>query len=339
VDVYFSTVVRWAPLEQGGELVHLDWDAQRVVARRPVVPTDPDVDDINPRGGARGGRGVALVDDDVVVASYHTLLVHGLHDPDLAPARRVTHPLLAGLHELHDCGDGTLWVAATAIDAALRVDLRSGEVVDQRWPRDDPQVQRALGIEPLAVDRTADNRQQWLLRAERSDVGHLHLNAVALRRGRLIGLCNHPGVVLDLDDDRVILRHDELRGAHNLVVLDDDTVLTSGTTKGSVNRWDLDAGAIVSRIDLGSFAWVRRHVGRHRVAFRLARLAEKARLPGPRAAHPLFVRGMARHGNELFVGISPAAILRIDWRTGAFVDAFAYSDDVRVCVHGLAVAS
>ncbi len=48
--VYFSTVVRAAPQERGGELVKLDWDTKRVLACTPIVPANPSVLDRNSKG-------------------------------------------------------------------------------------------------------------------------------------------------------------------------------------------------------------------------------------------------------------------------------------------------
>ena len=52
---------------------------------------------------------------------------------------------------------------------------------------------------------------------------------------------------------------------------------------------------------------------------------------------PLFVRGLDRLGDLLFVGVSPATILCIDEHQGKLVDAYSYSQDVGVCIHGLRV--
>ncbi len=335
LDVYFSTVSRRADVREGGELVRLDWDTKRVVAKVPVFPSDPEVVDLNPRGGTRGGRGVAIVDDRVLVNSYHSIIIHGR---DLDERRRITHPLMAGLHELADPGDGTLWVAATAIDAALRVDLGTGEIVDSRWPRADSGLRSRLQIEDLPIDRTADQRHESQLGPHRGDLGHLHLNAITFRDGALLGLANHHGAILDLDANEVVLQHPELRMNHNLVALDDGTVLTSGTTRGSVLRWDLDRGVVRSSVRLLSSAWVRRHERRHRIAHAIGRLAQLSGLAHGQVAHPLFVRGVAGNEGSLFVGISPAAILELDSATGRVVDAFAYSTDVRTCIHGIALA-
>ncbi len=52
-------------------------------------------------------------------------------------------------------------------------------------------------------------------------------------------------------------------------------------------------------------------------------------------SRPLFIRGLDIVGNNLFVGLSPATIICIDYKTGKMIDAFNYSSNVLNCVHGL----
>src|SRR5208337_1118904 len=108
--IYFSTVVRSAPLHLGGELVKLDWDRKEILGRTQIVPNDPMIHDLNPRGGTRGGRGILVKNGEVYAASYHTLHVF---DRTLQPLRPISNRLFAGLHEL--CWDGdAIWATATS---------------------------------------------------------------------------------------------------------------------------------------------------------------------------------------------------------------------------------
>jgi hypothetical protein len=276
------------------------------------------------------------VGDEVVVGSYHTLHVY---DRALEHRRDIGHPLFAGIHELYPTAGGRIWMADTALDAALEVDVATGAVTDERWPRDDPSLRARLNLEPPEVDKEGENRQKWLLRPERSDFSHLHLNAVTPWRGELYALCNHPGVVLNLDRNEVVFQHAGLKGGHNLLILDDGTAITSGSTNHAIVTWDLATGKRRGAVRLDSFPWVRRLARRHQLRANGAKVLKRLGLPSWRSAQPLFVRGMKLHGDRLFVGVSPASILEIDWPRGELVDAFCYSHDVRVCVHGLEVAS
>ena len=133
MDVYFSTVVRSAPSDRGGELVWLDWETKRVKASVPIAATNPVLVDPNPRGNSRGGRGIAVIDDEVWVASYHSLRVF---DRELTPRRDLSHPLMVGLHEIFPTDRGSVWVTSTAIDTALEIDVASDEARRDIWPRE-----------------------------------------------------------------------------------------------------------------------------------------------------------------------------------------------------------
>jgi hypothetical protein len=54
-------------------------------------------------------------------------------------------------------------------------------------------------------------------------------------------------------------------------------------------------------------------------------------------AKPLFVQGLARREDTLFIGVSPASILQVNVTTGALVDTYQYSSNVHACIYGLAV--
>src|SRR5256885_17088603 len=107
--VYFSTVVRTAPLDQGGELVKLDWRRKEVLGRVPIFPTNPPVEDPNPRGGTRGGGGILANQRGGYVPPHHSLHVFG---PELRPSPPATKPPFARIHAIARHGDG-LWVGST----------------------------------------------------------------------------------------------------------------------------------------------------------------------------------------------------------------------------------
>ncbi len=336
MHLYFSTVVRSAPQRAGGELVHLDWTAKAVLGAVPVFPDNPDVVDPNPRGGARGGRGVEVVGDRVVVASYHTLKVF---DRALVHQRDITHGLMAGLHELCQDGKDRVWVASTAVDAALLVDLDRGEVIDQRWPREAEGVRRPLDLTPLDIDKSSDNRQEMLSRPERTDTSHIHLNAVATWKGEVYALCSGFGVIVNLDRSEIVIQHKRLRLGHNLHILDDGTAFTSGTVSRSVELWDLDRRAPVRSIDLTRFGWVRRLTPTKRALSRLRAKAARLGVGSAPVSHPLFIRGQHVVDHRMFVGLSPASILYLDWEKGELIDGFRYADRQEVAVHGISVAT
>ena len=44
MDVFFGTIVRGAPLDEGGSLYRLEWDSKTIVQETPIVPGAPSVD-------------------------------------------------------------------------------------------------------------------------------------------------------------------------------------------------------------------------------------------------------------------------------------------------------
>ena len=97
---------------------------------------------------------------------------------------------MAGLHEIHASTNGSLWVSSTAIDAALEIDLQTGELKNQFWPREMPNIQQALNVEPLEIDKQIDNRDLFVSREHAEHPSHMHLNAIACWRDDVYALFN-----------------------------------------------------------------------------------------------------------------------------------------------------
>ena len=333
ITLFFSTVVRAAPLLRGGELVRLDWKRKQVLRRTPMAPLDSSLRDGNPRGNARGGRGIWVTPESVLAAAYDGIKIF---DHDLNQQREVSNGLLAGLHEVLMTAPGRLWVTATALDAALEIELENGSAARAYWPREVPAFQEAFGVRPATIDKTDDQRAAFLGRYSAQYPGHLHLNAVARWRGATLALLNRFGAVVDLDQHAVVVHDDALRGAHNLVVCG-DTVVICATHDRSVRIYDLSSGRLERVYSLSDYEVIAAASPAPRPGRRLAH--RQARAAPPVLATPLFVRGLDVLPGLLFVGYSPASIACIDVGTGELIDHYRYSDDIRVCVHGLRVST
>jgi hypothetical protein len=332
--VYFSTVVRAAPLKHGGEIVLLDWHQKTIEAKKSIYPANPEIQDPNPRGNARGGRGIDILGDLVFVASYHTLKVYDLN---LHHQRDISHPLMVGLHEVQAGSDGRVLVSSTGIDAVLAVDIETGQADQQYWPRERSCFQHELNLSPLEIDKQADNRTRFLEEKHARSPDHLHLNAVATWRGETYALFNAFGVVANLDRDEIVLQDRALRRGHNLLIEEDGSVIVNDTFGRAVRVYDLCTGKSERVISLTKFRLVRRSIVRHQLGYLAKGVLKKLLLHQVSAPRPAFVRGLDRLGDLLFVGISPATILCVDRESGELIDSYRYSNDVAVCVHGLRV--
>lgn len=331
----FGTVVRAAPIAEGGELVVLDWDSKTVEAKLPIRPRNPTIEeDPNPRGNGRGCRGIRQVDGRVVASTYHTL---ELYDAYLNEVDALSDGLMVGLHEIALTDRETVWVTSTAIDAAVEYDLETGERVRTYWPREMDGLQDGLGLDPLDIDKSADNRLRFLDPSATDSENHLHLNTVEVHDGSLYALFNAYGVVANLTTEEVVLRHERLQGGHNLVIGDDGIAIVNDSFGKAVRFYDLDAGQLRRTIDLTDYEWVRDLIRWEIPAYWGKEAFRKVGGIESSVAKPLFVRGLVRRGDTLFIGISPASVLQVDVATGALVDAYQYSSNVHVCIHGLAV--
>lgn len=333
--VYFGTVIRSAPVRRGGELVCLDWETKRVVARVAVFPTDPSLDhDPNPRGNTRGCRGICVTGNQVVAANYHTL---NIFDLDLRHQRSISHGTMAGVHEIGQVENHCMWVASTAIDAALKFDLRSGELLNEFWPREMPEFQRLFDLDPMDIDKAADNRASFLGESHVHNPSHLHLNAVREWQSDVYVLFNRFGAICNLTKGSVVIKDPALVKAHNLVFLNDGTVVVNDTLRHSVRIYEMHSGNLLRIINTDDYRWVRSLQYRTAIINFCKRALSAFGLTRSAIARPLFLRGLTVFNNSMFIGLSPASILCIDLHTGELVDAYQFSHDVNECIHGLAV--
>jgi hypothetical protein len=332
MHIYFGTVVRAAPVKEGGSLFKLDWDRKEIIGEVPNVPIEPTLyHDPNARGNVRGCRGIRVVDDQVIAADYHTL---NIFDRDLKPIRRMTHGLMVGLHETHIAGS-SIWVTSTAIDAALKYRLEDGVLEESFWPREMSEFQKALELEPLDIDKSVDNRTNFLEQATYRGSSHLHLNAVCEFRGDIYALFHSKCVVVNLSKRSVVIRDENLKHAHNLIMEEPGVVYINDTRRVVIRQYDLESGQQVRAIN------VKKMRGIKSLLLKSAALAIKemgVSFFGSKrkaTARPLYLRGLAIHGNYIYAGFSPATIVRIDKTTGKLLDYYFHSNDLRVCIHGL----
>jgi hypothetical protein len=327
--VFVSTVVRGAPVEAGGELISIDWQKKKVLKRVPIFPTNPTIPDPNARGGARGGRGIALLPNELFVACYHSLLGF---DYDLNPTRRITNHQFAGLHEIKLVSDG-IWVSSTPLGAAVKVDF-NGNLQQAWWAHEDPVVQQRFKPPPLFVDKQQDNRLSYT-----ENFSKLHLNNVEVHDGHVYVSLNNHGAVLRLYPTEIVAHDPALKGCHNGLVTDEDEILLNDSHGHTVIVFDLHSGHVKRRIDLASFPEVARLMRSGR--FKNVPWQVRARnfIARKRMARPLFTRGMCRlDGSRLLVGVSPATVLELDYKQGRLLDLCQLSDSPNECVHGLEAA-
>ncbi len=318
--VYFDTVRRKRPVKEGGELVKLDWSTKEILNSVPVYATDPDIlDDPNPRGNSRGGKGIAISGDTLYMGCYHTILVY---DSGLHLLRRISNNLFASIHEMCFSGDD-IWVSSTAIDSAVLVDM-NGRTIKSWWPREETVLQKSHGFVPMHIDKNADNRIRYVHAELSKKEGHTHLNGVACSDGRVYALLNRPGLVVQIEPETKIVLEDEMiRGSHSPVVVEGGSqIALCSSFEKTILFYDIAKGKLAKAIHLLDFDIV-------------AKLHRD--FPDQPYNKSIFVRGLeVVDPHRILAGISPASILEIDTKNMKLLDFYQYSTNVGDAVHGLA---
>jgi hypothetical protein len=332
LNIYFGTVVRAAPIDKGGSLFKLDWDRKKIIKEIPITPTEPDLfHDPNARGNARGVRGIRIHDDEVFVADYHTLNVF---DRDLNLKRKITHGLMVNLHETHIV-DSSIWVTATSLDAAFKYSLDDATLEASHWPREMPEFQRSLNLEPLPIDKDIDNRLNFLDSDSFRGESHIHLNAVCEFRGDVYALFHSKNAVVNLTRGTIVINDNNLKHAHNLIMEEPGVVFINDTHRTVVRQYDLDSGKQVRAINIrkmpGINSLLLRTVARAIKETGIGFFSKKSKA----TARPLYLRGLDVTEDFIFAGFSPATIVCIDKASGKLIDYYFHSTDVRDCIHGL----
>ncbi|MCJ7519125.1 MAG: TIGR03032 family protein, partial [Anaerolineaceae bacterium] len=96
-------------------------------------------------------------------------------------------------------------------------------------------------------------------------------------------------------------------------------------------------GKFIKRINLLPFHSVGKKVKNYKKAAPMRKVLENFGLLKHATVMPFYVRGLDVVGDLLFVGMSPAAILCINWQSEELIDTFDYSSDSRIAIHGLKV--
>jgi hypothetical protein len=142
-------------------------------------------------------------------------------------------------------------------------------------------------------------------------------------------------VVVNLTRGTIVIRDENLKHAHNLIIEEPGVVWINDTRRAVVRQYDLASGRELRAIN------VRKMRGINMLLLKSASLAIKemgVSFFGSKrkaTARPLFLRGLAINDDYIFAGFSPATIVCIDKHSGKLVDYFFHSNDMRVCIHGL----
>ena len=224
-------------------------------------------------------------------------------------------------------------IAATALNAAIIYSLHDNKDIMIYWPGEYKKVRDKLGISKIIIDKSIDNRLNFLDLKNTSKEGHLHLNAVDYNGEKYYALFHKFGAICDLENKSIILKHQYLEGAHNLKFINEKQAYILSTRYGFLLEVDIEKKSIFPLIDLNNNIFSKKIKNIVKIKTKLQNLFGFKK--NKKIAKILFWRGLAITDRYFFIGTSPAAILCFDRVTLKLIDYFQYSQDVRDAVHGL----
>lgn len=263
----------------------------------------------NPRGGGRGYRGLAQSKDykRVFVADYEKINVFSnVMEPVAEP---ITHPAMAHIHALfHD--DETLWAVSTANDTVFGFSAENGEF---------------KGAWEFGVNEESKIITEWVTDpqrpVDRPGESRFHLNAVTCHKGMIyVGGLRTSGI-FRLNREGEVTHLPGPAGSHDIVVVR-EKLISLDTAARKIRVTDLD-GKLIRNVDLPERVYAGNGVVRQR----------RIR---PELARRGYLRGICPgSGSYVYVGFSPAAIIRFDTELGTFDNYRPLSDDPRWMIAGL----
>jgi hypothetical protein len=329
-NIYLSTIIRGAPIEEGGEIIKIDWESKKILKRHYIVPKEPKVVDPNPRGGSRGGRGIIKYENKILVASYHTIHVFDL---DLNPIKDIKNNLFVGIHEIKKV-DSYIYVTSTKIDTIVKIDYE-GNTINYWSARDNYEVQRLFKVSPLNITDQRDNREKFMgEQLIEKDKNHLHLNAVSANQNEVYLTFNAKGAIFGLPDNKVLYSNDNIKGFHNLEKLDKNKFLICNSKFKElkiINKNGIEGEALnILKFNILKFYYYKFWI----IYFIKYYMKFKEKI-----SQPFFLRGLdvLNDQQKAFAGVSPLGVIEVDLNTMLPSDFKFFSNDITHCVHGLLV--
>jgi len=322
MKIICSTVVRAA--KQGdthGGLYVIDVDTEEILHHQPY--TDDFVND-NERGGERGLRGIVVLDDRIVVADSGGLIELDKETYKITKRLR-DDQIFKSIHEI--CYfDDNIWVTSTAYDAIAKIDLDF----------------RLSGFWEVIGENKSDYKALIGLReinpGEAPEEDNFHINSISANNKRLVfgGLITH---LYDFETMNVVNPMPIINGSksfqHNFYEYPEFYAVNL-TTFGYLGLIHSDDSVHTMPNSFNNESTgIERTLLRTR--FLVLPKAKKVKYYADDIAKSNWNRGLARHGDLLFVGSSPARIIVLNMKDGKIEKIIQLEEDIRHCIHGLEI--
>lgn len=315
IRVFVTTVIRGSiNRELTGFLFELDWQNNRIKERIPI-PLDTAHPFWNVRGGNRGGRGVFAHNGTLYVATAMSVL---MFDRKLKKIGELTHPYLAGLHEIYVDSEG-IWITSTVHDLVIKLDF-GGNIIDEWWGSESQLLQHELGFSSRRLNLNLDfAKETFAIEYERyCQKERLHVNAVWSHNGKVYVLANRTKTFIRIrpGPEKVVLQDIQLGAPHNGILTSTGRVIINDTQKQCIRTYDVLSGKRQMTLSTPVYG---------------SKNSQQFAKTG-------WQRGLAHIEDSIFlVGTSPATIFEVDIDRVAIGQICKIDTDIRHCVHGLTV--
>ena len=302
MKIICTTVIRSAQHgDVHGGLYVIDMDSEEVIHHSPYAE---DFVNDNERGGERGLRGIAVLEDRVIVADSSGLME--LDKDTFKVTNRIQDDnIFKSIHEI--CFfDECLWITSTAYDKIVAMDLDFKlrgiwEVIGEDG--EDRKILTDLKPSNPTPPKTEDK---------------YHINSISSNNGRVVfsGLITHLHSATNMDVVASMPVIDNEKSFQHNFYEYEDLFLVNLTTFGYVGVIKKDSPKI-------NYVAIPK--------------SKKVKYSADKIATNNWNRGLARKDNYILIGTSPARILLYNMDTVRIEKKVQLEEDVRHCIHGLEI--
>ena len=315
--VVCTTVMRGSTDEEmTGRFFEVELPSGRIIKSMNV----PSIGSVSgPRGGTRGGRGIAVYGGKTYAAVHNRIFVY---DREWNLLGEISNPLVAGHHELQVDSAG-IWCCSTLTDSITRLDF-TGKILYSYWASEDENFVAWLGRKRILWDKSFDYASLPLGAEEVHSNKQFHINTVRKMGNEVYAYdCNYSALFRFWPSFRPVVINPAWDHAHN-VYLSGVEILVNNSAMKTFEKWRLPKRS------------------RNGVCPDATLLERTTIVPGEERSTQFsksgWVRGRIDLGrNEFLVGCNPASIHHI--LDGKVINVFQLSDDVNEAIHGLASAT
>ncbi|MBI1731994.1 MAG: hypothetical protein HYR49_04400 [Gammaproteobacteria bacterium] len=324
---YVTSLIRY---ESYGWVYKVDLDQKRVLKRARIHTSSHTSSAVAVHGGPHG---LAWADDLLVTVTFSDLV---FLDRELNEVRRHSHPYLADGHGLCSYGDH-IWVSSCSNDAILRFSV-GGEMLEYRFLEEEEGLMGFFGHPTRRIDRDYDYR--WRMRPYKEHL--FHVNHVQETDEALYLSLNKQAVIWDLKSNtpacttRATQIHDGQLGSGGRYLLNDtggESLMVSSGEGKLLSKTPVD---IRTHLSDGALKRIRASLPPFwpRVLARIPLVRSIG--PEPRRCRINWVRGLCEgRDGSVWIGSSPASILRVDPAAQRVTDCMILSENVYEGVFGI----